>query len=279
MLRREFRLARAALWGAIVMLLAVAANRDDVVQAQRLATVSVIIRSNGAERQARTAQSTVGATLKEAGVEVGPLDKVTPATDEQLTNGMIITVVHVTNAIEEVRKPIAYDSVKTFTKSLRPGKVTTTTTGVPGEKLIQYAVRYEDGKPVSRTVIGTEIVKKPVNHVVSIGSRGRYTSRGSFYTRKVLRMSATGYDPGPRSCGKYASGRTASGLLAGYGVVAVDPKVIPLGTKLYIENYGYAIAGDRGRSIKGKRIDLGFDTFQEAMKFGQKNVIVHILNE
>ena len=279
--RREFRLARTALTTAalLLVLVGVAANRDDVVQAQRLATVSVIIRSNGAERQVRTAQTTVGATLKEAGVEVGPLDKVTPATSERISDGTTITVVHVNDAIEVERKPIAFDSVKRFTTSLRPGKVQVTSNGVQGEKLVRYVVRYEDGKPVSRTLIGTEVVKKPVSQVTSIGSRGRYTSRGDFHTRKVISMIATAYEPSPRSCGRYATGRTSSGLLAGYGVVAVDPKVIPLGTKLYVEGYGYAIAGDQGRSIQGNRIDLGFATVREAMSFGRRSVIVHILDQ
>ncbi|MCX8053988.1 MAG: 3D domain-containing protein, partial [Armatimonadetes bacterium] len=106
-----------------------------------------------------------------------------------------------------------------------------------------------------------------------------YTSRGEFRTRRVLTMHATAYDPGPRSCGRYATGRTACGLQAGYGVVAVDPRVIPLGTHLYIEGYGHAIAGDRGRAIKGNRIDLGFSTYKEAIRFGRKRVTVHVLRD
>ncbi|NLN74973.1 MAG: DUF348 domain-containing protein [Armatimonadetes bacterium] len=276
---REFRLARTALSVVIgcAMFAAVAANRDNVVQAQRLETVNVIIRSNGTERHVRTAQTTVGAILKEAGIEVEPVDKVTPATIQRPKDGMVISVVKVKNVIEIEKQPIAFDSVKTFTNLLKPGQVKLDTPGEPGEKLIRYVVRYEDGIPIKRTQIGSEVAKQPANKVVSIGSRGRYTSRGEFRTRKILKMSATAYEPGPRSCGKYATGKTASGLQAGYGVVAVDPKVIPLGAKLYIEGYGYAIAGDRGRSIKGNRIDLGFSTVREALNFGRKSVIVHVL--
>ena len=277
--RREFRLARTATSLAIglALFVAVAANRDDAVQAQRLATVDVAIRSNGTERHVRTAQATVGATLKDAGFVVGPLDRVSPAIDQRPKDGMVISVVKVTSAIEVQRTPIAFSSVKTFTNSLKPGKVQLSKAGTPGEKLTHYVVRYEDGRAVGRTAIGTEVSKRPVNRVVSIGSRGRYTSRGEFTTRKILKMKASAYEPGPRSCGRYASGRTASGLYAGYGVVAVDPKVIPLGTKLYVEGYGYAIAGDRGRAIRGNRIDLGFLTVREAMNFGTNNVIVHVL--
>lgn len=192
---------------------------------------------------------------------------------------MTITVVKVTNTLEAETQFLEYDSVKTFTNSLKPGQVKLTANGTQGEKLIRYLVRYEDGKPVSKTAIGADVVKKPVNRVVAIGSRGRYTSRGEFHTRKILKMWATAYEPGPRSCGKYATGRTACGLRAGYGVAAVDPKVIPLGTKLYVEGYGYTIAGDRGRAIRGNKIDLGFPNVPEALRFGSKSVIVHVLSE
>ncbi len=279
--RREFRLARTFLIAATILpvILMGAANRDDVVQAQRLETVLVTIEADGAQRQVRTAQTTVGATLKEAGIEVGPKDEVFPAVNLRPFNGMKIKVVRVREVIESVTEPIAFEAVKTFTKSLRPGQVKETQAGVRGEKLVHYRVRYEDGKQVSRIPISSIVTRKPINRVVSIGSRGHYTSRGEFRTRRVLSMIATAYDPSPRSCGGSADGRTACGLRAGYGVVAVDPKVIPLGSKLYIEGYGYAIAGDRGRSIIGNRIDLGFNSYYEAMRFGRKRVIVHVLQE
>jgi 3D (Asp-Asp-Asp) domain-containing protein len=61
------------------------------------------------------------------------------------------------------------------------------------------------------------------------------------------------------------------------GVVAVDPDVVALGTKLYVEGYGFAIAADRGRAIQGKRIDLCYNTRREALRFGRRVVKVHIL--
>lgn len=281
MRRRNFRLARTAVLAALTLLVlvAVAANRNDVVQAQRLETVIVKVWSDGAERQVTTAQSTVGATLKEAGIVVGPNDLVSPATNERPRDGMKITVVRVSVAIEAVKQPVAFETVKTFTDSLRPGVVKVITEGKNGEKTVRYSVRYEDGKEVKRTAIGSVVDTKPVNKVVNIGSKGRYTSRSEHKTQRVLQMSASAYDPGPKSCGPYATGKTSIGLKAGYGVVAVDPKVIPLRTKLYIEGYGYAVAGDTGRSIKGNRIDLGFNTYKEAINFGRKTVTVHILKD
>lgn len=278
--RRNLRLGRVALVVALTLPLlgAIGANREDVVQAQRLETVFVKIWSDGAEKQVTTVQLSVGAILKEAGIMVGPLDKVSPATSEQPREGMQIKVVRVSEEFEAVSKPIPFETVKKFTDSLRPGQVKVAKNGVNGEKLVRLKVRYENGKAVKRTPIDTDVVTKPVSKVVSIGSRGRYISRGEFRTRRVLQMSASAYDPGPRSCGPNATGRTGCGLRAGYGVVAVDPRVISLGSRLYIEGYGMAIAGDTGSAIKGNRIDLGFNTYAEAIRFGRKTVTVHILH-
>ena len=95
--------------------------------------------------------------------------------------------------------------------------------------------------------------------------------------REILPMTSTAYEPGPQSCGKFASGYTSAGYVAGYGVVAVDPDVIPMGTRLFIEGYGYAVAGDRGSAIDGNRIDLGFNTVDECYAWGRKEVQVYIL--
>lgn len=92
------------------------------------------------------------------------------------------------------------------------------------------------------------------------------------YKRSIV-MEATAYtanDPGN-------SGYTASGHRLQHGMVSVDPNVIPLGTKLYIEGYGYAVADDTGGAIVGNRIDLAMDTTSEAYDFGRRDVVVHVL--
>src|SRR5450830_1042165 len=83
-----------------------------------------------------------------------------------------------------------------------------------------------------------------------------------------LKMVATAY---------FSGGKTATGLRARKGIVAVDPSVIPLGTKLYIEGYGEAQAADIGSSIKGNRIDLCFDSLQECMAFGKRTINVYLV--
>lgn len=109
------------------------------------------------------------------------------------------------------------------------------------------------------------------SHRIHLASRGGYSNYPS------IDMEATAYDPGPISCGPHANGHTYTGMLAGYGVVAVDPRVIPLGTRVYVEGYGEAIAADIGGAIKGNRIDLCYNTYNEAIRFGRHHVRVYLL--
>lgn len=92
--------------------------------------------------------------------------------------------------------------------------------------------------------------------------------------RRIVNMEASAYttqDPGNGSF-------TYRGNQLRKGLVAVDPNVIPLGTRLYIEGYGYAIADDTGGYIKGNRIDLAYESRNEALKFGRRTVPVYILD-
>ncbi|MCJ7652280.1 MAG: 3D domain-containing protein [Actinobacteria bacterium] len=93
-------------------------------------------------------------------------------------------------------------------------------------------------------------------------------------TGRFMTMEATGYSPEEPGL----DDTTSSGMKAQHGVVAVDPRVIPLGTRLYIEGYGYAIAGDTGSAIKGNRIDLCFDTLEEVEAYGWRTITVEILD-
>lgn len=92
-------------------------------------------------------------------------------------------------------------------------------------------------------------------------------------------MTATAYSNDPVSVNvpAWRDGHTSSLLKAARGTVAVDPKVIPLGSVLFVEGYGYAVALDTGKAIKGYRIDLFFETRRQALEFGKREVLVCIL--
>ncbi len=104
-------------------------------------------------------------------------------------------------------------------------------------------------------------------------------SRAGSTSGRVLTMVATAYD-GCYQCNKpYYGYPSYIGLPLARGIVAVDPKVIPMGSRLYVEGYGNAIAADQGNAIKGNRIDLFFDTHAQALQYGMKTVKVTILGK
>lgn len=90
---------------------------------------------------------------------------------------------------------------------------------------------------------------------------------------KKMNFEATAYSSSDPGCGEYT--RNGNKLRRGY--IAVDPDIIPLGTEVYIEGYGYAIADDTGGAIKGHIIDVAMDTHQEAIQFGRQKVVLYIL--
>ena len=95
--------------------------------------------------------------------------------------------------------------------------------------------------------------------------------------KTVRTMIATAYTADSASA--YPSGYTATGILAREGVVAVDPHVIPLGTRLFVPGYGIAVAADTGGAIVGKRIDLCMDRYGDAVQFGRRTVQVYVLKQ
>lgn len=94
--------------------------------------------------------------------------------------------------------------------------------------------------------------------------------------KQVINMTATAYGPGPLDNGKWGN-LTYMGGTVKQGVAAVDPRVIPMGSKLWVDGYGYAIAEDQGSAIKGNRIDLAFNNRTQALDYGIQNVKVYVL--
>ena len=247
-----------------------------VVVAQTGPVVKVTVTVDGQEWEWVTCQATVGGILNEAGVALGSKDRVRPSLGVKATQGLQIRITRIEDKVVVQKEPVKFRTLAKFDpKSTSARKVIQE--GKGGEKEVKYLVTYKDGVKVGSKVLEAKIVKEPVDEIVSV-SRGSFlASRAGSYTRS-LKMQATAYDPGPKSCGKWASGYTAIGMRAGYGVVAVDPRVIPLRTKLYVEGYGFCVAGDVGGAIKGNRIDLGFGTYEEAIRYGRRRVTVYVLD-
>ncbi len=238
----------------------------------------LVIDGNGSEA-VMTRQATVALALAENGIKLDRLDRVEPRPETAISPDMTITVTRVEEKDRTVENVLAFPSETKRDASLPEGTTKVVQAGQDGLEQETIRDRYENNTLVSQITVAKETVKAPVARITAVGT-GKIASRGgeTFRYQKVMAMAATAYDPGYISNGKWAGYPTADGIhQVEKGVAAVDPRVIPLGTKLYVEGYGYAIAADTGGAIKGNRIDLAFNTYEEAIAFGMKDVTVYIL--
>lgn len=261
---------------------AIADGQTVVYRAAVLVTVTI----DGQARTLRTPAATVGGLLAEQGVVFDRHDRVSPAPASPLASAGAVSVQHVDSWTETVRKPVAPKLVKRWAFTLPPGRTAIVQPGTPGLAETAYQVtRSADRREhVHKTALVSRILRAPRARIVAEGI-GEYTAlsklaeRGISATLKLasaaLNMVATAYTAGCAGCS--GTGRTASGLLAGHGVVAVDPRVIPLGTHMYIPGYGHAVAGDTGGAIRGNRIDLGFESNAAANRFGRRSITVYLI--
>ena len=146
-------------------------------------------------------------------------------------------------------------------------------TGSEGVEEVNEEVIYEKGKPVHVYEIGRTIITPMKPTIIRTGVSGMEMAKTHGQIKQVLTMEATAYLPTDGG----GDGITASGIQAKHGVVAVDPNVIPLGTKLYIPGYGEALAADTGGDIVGSRIDVVMEDYGEAIQFGRRTVEVYVL--
>ncbi len=195
-----------------------------------------------------------------------------------------------TEKIEVEKSKVSYEVERKASTKLGRGETRVVREGKNGTVEKSYRVVYRDGEEVSRTLLSKKIVAEPVSKVVEYGTSSFVvTSRGDkLRYKKSIEMSATAYDNSYESTGKNPGhpeyGITYSGIRTRKGIVAVDPKVIPLGSRLYVESlddrvpdYGVSLAADIGGAIKGNKIDLYFETKKEVDFWGRRPVKVYVL--
>jgi uncharacterized protein YabE (DUF348 family) len=252
-------------------------QKELTVSVKKAVTASILV--DGKTVEAVTQAPTVAELLQEASVTLNPTDTVSADLKAPVTPGMSIKVVRRTQETTLVREEIPFDIERQDDRTMMVGENKEIQAGAPGIKEIRQVVTYEDGKQVATEVVGEAVVSEPVNRIVAYGTGGVVSRGGESYRfSRELTLSATGYTAGKES-NPDGNGYTYTGMKAVRGVVAVDPRVIPLYTRLYIEGYGPAIAGDIGGAIKGNRIDLCFDSLQEALNWGRRDATVYILND
>jgi 3D (Asp-Asp-Asp) domain-containing protein len=147
--------------------------------------------------------------------------------------------------------------------------------GIFGTKTYGAVVKYQGKNGISTTGIVGPITKKALGLTAT---EAQVSRSGSAIKGKTLTMVATGYDDCWECNYPYYGQPSYIGLPLARGIIATDPNVIPMGTRLYVEGYGEGIAADQGGAIKGNRIDLFFDSKTEALTWGIKTVKVTILD-
>lgn len=251
----------------------------DTITIKRAVNIKVAV--DGKVLDILTPEEDIASVLTTEGITLNNDDRVEPAIQTKLTEGLQVSVVRVETKVLSVSAPVEFNTIVKTDRNLANTKKRITQEGKNGEKETKFSVTYENGIEVTRTLVGEAVVKNPVNRIVIQGTYPLMpVSRGGdpLPYSKVFTANATAYWA-VRGVGKTytASGRLAVRNPDGYSTIAVDPSIIPYGTKLFVESYGFAIAADTGTGIKGNRIDVYFNTRDEACNWAVKYVKVYIL--
>lgn len=260
------------------------------INIKRAVPVNVLV--DGREIKLMTYRNTVGEALEDSPVKLFENDRLEGVNlDDKIVRDMKIKIVRVREEVVTEKIPIPYRVATRENHRMDKGQERTVKEGKEGIREKLYRIVLEDGKEITRELLKDSVVLAPVNKIVEFGTiLNHRTSRGdTIRYKKVLDMRATAYTASFKDTGKNPGdpgfGITYTGIKAREGIIAVDPRVIPLGTKVYVEvagnipDYGYALAADIGGAIKGDKIDLYFDDQKTVDRWGIKRVKVYILTD
>ncbi|WP_058485827.1 3D domain-containing protein [Defluviitalea phaphyphila] len=248
-------------------------------------SVPVKMELDGEEKIVYTKAKTVEDFLKEQNIALGEKGSINVSLDKEIVPEMELEIKTYKVEVVTHKEYIPFETEIKETLNLEPGEKQITIAGERGVKVVTTKIEYIGGVAQNTEIISSEVIKEPRNELIKIGAENVVEdANGKKYKYKeVLTMSATAYTASFKDTGKTpdhpAFGITYTGTRAKVGTVAVDPNVIPLGTKLFVEGYGYAVAEDIGGAIKGNKIDLYFDTQEEADNFGRQTRKVYILED
>ncbi len=228
-------------------------------------SLPIVVQVDGRTIPARTHRDRVGDVLADLGIVLNGKDYTQPALDAPVSADLQIKVVRVSERVYVQQSSIPFDTEWRPDYDLELDHQALLEEGEPGVLEQRIRVRFENGQEVARWVEGESVVKPTKSRIMGYGAkvvlRPLQTECGTVYYWRVIRVLATSYSAStagtPPDSPWY--GRTRTGLPMGYGIVAVDPSVIPLHTNLYIPGYGCGAAEDTGGAIVGRRVDLGYD--------------------
>lgn len=209
--------------------------------------------------------------IRKMNIKLKDEDIIIPGKNHVMKNGEKIVIKRVKIKYKKEKIILYYDTTTARTEKFRIGKRGTLVEGKNGKATKHYKLIYVDGKLNKTKLYKTVVHKKPVTKVIGYGTRISLDGapKGLHY-RKVMTCRAVAYHFDDHPLG--AGGRPCT-----YGTMAVDPRVIPLGTRCYVEGYGYAIANDIGSGVKGKTVDLFMEGNFQPLIWGARYVKVYIL--
>lgn len=244
-------------------------KKDTRIIVTRAFPVKII--ADGSSKEIITTPVSIKEAIHLAGVELGEKDIVKTVPVSKTVPNQEIEVIRVTESEMTEEQPIPCGVERTSDNTLEKGLSKTISAGKNGLAMNTLRITYHNGQEVKREVIDTKTLVEPKNRVIAMGtitavSRGNQLVR----FREARYMDTSAYT--------YTGRRTSTGRNPEVGMVAVDPGVIPLGSRLYIEGYGYGRAADTGGSIKGNRLDLFMEQRSQCLNWGRRTVKVYVLD-
>ena len=257
---------------------------------------SVVIDIDGVPRMVSTEKETIGELLAELENTIDTNYFLENAQESDAIESMMtISLTSVTEKTVASTEPVPFKTVERKNNLMNYGEKRVVQEGKNGEKSVISKELYHGSELIDTKFVEEKILTPATDKIVEIGTKKEEVKKeepkkaepakssksskssgnvinGREYS-KVLKVKATAYTPYDGGC----TGMTASGTRAGVGTIAVDPKVIPMGTKLYIPGYGVGTALDTGGAIKGNKIDVCYMTKGEAYNWGVKNLNIYIL--
>lgn len=226
----------------------------------------------GIPKEYVTGASTVGETLERLHISHEGRT-VYPSLHESVVDGMNIHIMGKNSTIVSETEDVDYSIRYVEDPKLDYGTTVVETKGVPGRDEVIYE-NLVCGDYVEKNILNKRHIVLPQEEVVRRGiANSIVTDKGRLPYKKRLTVNSSAYVLADGD----GTGVTSIGIVPYEGIVAVDPKIIPYYTKMYIPGYGFAMAGDCGGAIKGHKIDLFMNTYSKAINWGRKDIEIYIL--
>ncbi len=245
----------------------------------------VTLVADGVREEFSAELGTVENLLKVAGVELGEYDIVRPSASAELEGGTEVVVLRAETRTVTCSIGIPFDVERIPNEYIPKGTENVLREGKAGLEVTTYTVTEVDGEIVAATAAVVETVREPVAKVVEYGPGGTLVTpdgRTLEWSYKIDGV-ATAYTTENSTDKTNATGRVARA-----GTIAVDPRVIPLGSKVYVASregarrnwsYGECVAEDTGGAIKGNIVDLYYDTVNQCLSFGRQKCTIYVFGK